>query len=258
MDSKDDGLGLSALIVTHNEEENVRQCLESVAWVDEIVVVDAFSEDRTVEISRRFTDKVFLNARPGLAAQRNFGLERTVGEWVLVLDADERVTPELRDEILACIRGAAREGIVAYRIPRRNYFLGQWLRWGGACPDLRWRLFRRGFVRYDETSLETPVVGGASAVLHMPLDHLAARTIRQRLKKLDAETVVTARETLAKRRRIGWRDVTIRPAHTFLSTYLFKQGFRDGLRGLMHAVLASFCTFARYVKAWELLGGAKP
>src|SRR3990172_8214271 len=258
MASSRERTGVSALVITLNEEENIRQCLESVTWADEIVVVDALSEDRTVEISRRFTDKVFLNPWPGFAAQRNFGLERATGDWILVLDADERVTPEVRDQILACIARAGRAGVVAYQIPRRNYFFGRWLRWGGAFPDLQWRLFKRGFIRYDETTLDSPIVGGASAIMRVPLDHFTGRTIQERLRTLDVETTFAAERTMTKHRRIGWADVTLRPARTFVSTYLRKQGFRDGLHGLVYATLVSFDTFVRYVKAWDRLGGAEP
>lgn len=251
MDSRGEGLRLSVLIITYNEEENIRQCLESVTWADEIVVVDAFSEDGTVEISRRFTDKVYLNPWPGLPSQWNFGLERTSGTWILILDADERVTPEFRDEILACIARADQEEVVAYRIPRRNYFFGRWLRWGGAFPDLQWRLFMRGFIRYDETTPDTPIIGGPSAIMRSPIDHFTDRTIHHRLRKIDSETAFKARETLARCRRIGFADLTIRPLTAFLKVYLLKQGFRDGLHGLIFAALCSFHTFARCVKAWE-------
>ena len=203
--------GVSVLVIALNEAENIRACLESITWADEIVVVDALSEDRTVEISRRFTDKVYLNPWPGFPAQRNFGLERTSGQWVLILDADERVTPEVRDEMLACIVRADHDGVVAYQTPRRNYFFGRWLRCGGAFPDLQWRLFKRGFVRYDETTLDTPIVGGASGTLRNPIDHFTGRSIHLRLRKLDAETQIKAREILARRTQIGWLDVTFRP-----------------------------------------------
>ncbi len=248
---------ISAVVITRDEEQNIEECLESISWVDEIIVVDALSQDRTVEISRRFTDTIFLNPWPGFPAQRNFGLGRATGDWILILDADERVSPEGRQEILDRIGRADREGLVAYRIPRRNYFFGRWLRWGGAFPDVQWRLFKRGFVRYDETTLDTPVIGGASATMRVPLDHLTCRTIQEWLRKLDAETTFTVGRTMAKHRRVGWADVTLRPARTFVSTYLRKQGFRDGLHGLVYATLVSFYTFVRYVKAWERLGGAK-
>ncbi|WP_337287613.1 glycosyltransferase family 2 protein [Candidatus Methylomirabilis sp.] len=243
--------GVSALVITRNEEKNIRQCLESVSWADEIVVVDAFSEDRTVEISRRFTDKVYLNPWLGFPAQRNFGLGRTGKQWVLILDADERVTPEAREEMLAYVSRIDHDGVVAYQVPRRNYFFGRWLRWGGTFPDPQWRLFKRGFVRYDETTLDTPIVGGASGMFRNPIDHFTGRSIHQRLRKLDAETGFKVREIVARRDVINWPDLTIRPLMTFLKTYLLKQGFRDGLHGLVYAVLCSLHTFARYVKAWE-------
>lgn len=244
---------LSVLVITRNEAETIQACLESVAWADEIVVVDAMSEDHTIQICRRFTEKVYLNPWPGFPAQRNFGLERTSGEWVLMLDADERVTPEVRAEILACITQADQDGVVAYRIPRRNYFFGRWLRWGGAFPDPQWRLFKRGYVRYDETTLDTPIVGGASGSMRHPIDHFTGRSIHQRLSKLDAETAVKAREIIARRQAIGWSDVSLRPLTAFVKIYLLKQGFRDGLHGLVYATLCSFHTFTRYVKAWERL-----
>ncbi|MDE2483912.1 MAG: glycosyltransferase family 2 protein [candidate division NC10 bacterium] len=244
---------VSVLVITRNEEENIQQCLESVIWADEIVVVDALSEDHTVEISRRFTDKVYLNPWSGFPAQRNFGLERVSGQWVLILDADERVTPEVQEEIQACLGRANQDGVVvAYRIPRQNYFFGRWLRWGGAFPDLQWRLFKRGFIRYDETTLDTPIIGGVSGIMRNPISHFTGRSLRQRLRKLDAETQIKAREIRARRTRISWSDLTLRPLVAFLKVYLLKQGFRDGLHGLVYAALFSFHTFARYVKAWEL------
>lgn len=252
MGSKGKGPRLSALIITRNEAVNIQSCLESVGWVDEIVVVDAMSDDDTVEISRRFTDKVHLNPWRGFPAQRNFGLERTTGQWILILDADERVTPALRDEIVACITRADQNVVVAYQIPRRNYFFGRWLRWGGAYPDLQRRLFKRGFIRYDETTLDTPIVGGASGILRNPIDHLTGLSIHQRLSKIDAETGVKAREIIARRGAVGWSDLTLRAPIAFLKVYLLKQGFRDGMHGFVYALLCSFHTFARYAKAWEL------
>jgi glycosyltransferase involved in cell wall biosynthesis len=242
---------ISAVVITRDEEENIEECLESISWVDEIVVIDALSQDRTVEISRRFTDKVFLNPWPGFPAQRNFGLARATGDWILILDADERVSPEGREEIVDRIGRADREGLVVFRIPRKNYFFGRWLRWGGAFPDLQWRLFRRGFVRYDETTLDTPVIGGASAVMRVPLDHFTGRTVQERLRKLDAETSFLAPRTLSRRGRIGVRDVALRHLGTWLKVYILKQGFRDGLHGLVYAVLCGLHNFTRYVKAWE-------
>src|SRR3990172_3972926 len=172
MASSSERTGVSALVITLNEEENIRQCLESVAWADEIVVVDALSEEGTVEVSRQFTDKVYLSAWRGFPAQRNFGLERTTGEWILILDEEERVTPEVKEEILACIARADQDGVVAYRIPRKNYFSGRWLRWGGAYPDRQVRLIRRGKGRYNDLPLhEHLLVDGSVAHLSGHLVH---------------------------------------------------------------------------------------
>ncbi|MBI3808160.1 MAG: glycosyltransferase family 2 protein, partial [Nitrospirae bacterium] len=130
-------------MITKDEERNMAACLESLTWADEIVVVDAYSTDRTVEAAKQYTDRVFVRAWPGFGPQKNFGMDQTDAEWILVVDADERVPDPLRDEILRVIRAGVPADVAGFEIPRRNFFYGRWIRGGGIYPDHQLRLFRR-------------------------------------------------------------------------------------------------------------------
>ena len=147
---------LSVTIIAWNEEERLRACLESVGWADEIVVVDAESTDKTVQVAREFTDKIWVRPWPGFAAQKNFALDQATGAWVLSLDADERVTPELRERIGRIVR--AHGPADGYSIPRKNIFWGAWVRHGGLYPDYQLRLFRRAAGRFVDSAVHESVV----------------------------------------------------------------------------------------------------
>src|SRR5438105_1725187 len=147
---------LSVALVTRNEEERLRACLESVAWADEIVVVDAESHDKTVQIAREFTDHVLVRPWPGFAAQKNAALAATTGEWVLSLDADETVSAALRAEIETILRGSGAGA--GYAVPRRNIFWNRWVKHGGLYPDWQVRLFRRGRGRFVPRAVHESVV----------------------------------------------------------------------------------------------------
>jgi len=147
---------VSVTIIAWNEEDRLKACLESVGWADEIIVIDAESTDKTVQVAREFTDKIWVRPWPGFAAQKNFALEQADGEWILSLDADERVTPELRSRIDAIVRaGGPADG---YSIPRRNLFWGAWVRHGGLYPDYQLRLFRRGAGRFVDSAVHESVL----------------------------------------------------------------------------------------------------
>src|SRR2546422_2116013 len=168
--------GTSALVITLNEERNIADCLASVAWTDEIVVVDACSTDRTVELGRRFTDRVFVRPWPGYGPQKNFAMAQATADWILIVDADERVSEELREEIQALLQkpGSA----VAYRISRRNFYYGTWIRGAGQYPDPQLRLVRRGYGRYNDLPVHEHLeVNGPIGDLHGHLDHHTHPTV---------------------------------------------------------------------------------
>src|SRR5574337_200995 len=246
-------VGVSAIIITFNEERNLGPCLDSLRWVDEIIVVDAGSDDGTVDVARAAGALVWSRDWTGFGAQKNFAFDQARGEWLLVVDADERVSAALADEIFALQQAGRPPVHTAYDVPRQNYFFGRWLRWGGAYPDRQIRLIRRGKGRYNDLPLhEHLLVDGTVGHLSGHLIHEACRTVADRLAKLDRYSDSVAIDTLKKCTRVGWRDLAFRPGIAFVKLYILKQGFRDGLHGLVYAWLASLYTFARYVKAWEL------
>ncbi len=242
--------GLSVLIITHNEEENIRDCLESVRWAEEIVVVDAESRDRTVEIARRYTDKIWVRPWAGYAAAKNFALQQCTRPWVLWLDADERVPPELRLEILHTLEYPQHAG---YEIPRLAYFLGRWIHHGGWYPGYVLRLFRRDAARFNENRVHEGVqLEGSVGRLRHHLLHYTDRTLEHYLKKFNQYTSLAAEELADRGKRFRLIDLLLRPPYMFLRMYLLRAGFRDGLQGFLLAGFSAAYVFAKYAKLWEL------
>jgi glycosyltransferase involved in cell wall biosynthesis len=241
---------LSVVVVTLNEEDRLRACLESVAWADELIVVDAESEDKTAQIARDFTDRVIVRPWPGFAAQKNFGLAEAGGDWILSLDADEQVSPELREEIARVL--AANGPYDGYRVPRRNIFWGRWIRHGGLWPDWQLRLFRRGRGRFGERAVHESIeVTGSVGRLSAPLLHRSYRDVSDFLTRADRYSTLAAEEWTRNGRRAGLRDLVLRPLGRFLSMYVLQGGFLDGRRGFLLATLYAYYVFVRSVKAWE-------
>jgi (heptosyl)LPS beta-1,4-glucosyltransferase len=242
---------VSVTVVTWNEEDRLRDCLESVTWADEIVVVDAESGDRTVPLAREFTDRVWVRPWPGFAAQKNFAIDQARGAWVLSVDADERVTPALRERIQAVLgAGSPADG---FRIPRRNIFWGGWVRHGGLYPDYQLRLFRRGAGRFAEDSVHESVrVAGRVDALDEPLLHHSYRDIEDFVARSNRYSTLAARDWVRRGRRAGVADMALRPLGRFLSMYFLQRGFLDGGRGLVLAVLYAHYVFLRSAKAWEM------
>jgi len=241
---------LSVTIIAWNEEERLRACLESVAWADEIVVVDAESADKTVQIAHEFTDKVSVRPWPGFAAQKNFAIAQATGDWILSLDADERVTPELRDRVCAILKD---EGAVdGYSIPRRNIFWGAWVRHGGLYPDYQLRLFRRGVGRFVEDAVHESVrVTGRVDTLSEALLHHSYRDLEDFVRRSNRYSTLAAQDWLRRGRRVSVPSLVMKPLGRFFSMYVLRRGFLDGWRGLVLAVLYAEYVFLRMAKAWE-------
>src|SRR5262249_27766593 len=231
-------------------EARLRECLLSLAWVDEIVVVDAESTDKTAAIAREFTDHVFVRPWPGFAEQKNFGIAQATGEWILSVDADEEVSSELQAEIVAVLsRADAADG---YRIPRRNIFWGRWVRHGRLYPDWQLRLFRRerGHFRARHVH-ESVAVEGRVARLTAPLVHRSYRDVGDFLERANRYATLAADEWVAQGRGVRPRDLVLGGPARFLSMYVLHRGFLDGWRGFLLAVLYAYYVFVRWVKVWE-------
>lgn len=252
MDSGGKTSGLSAVVITKNESSNVTACLESVRWIDDRIVVDAESTDDTAQLAEARGARVFVRPWPGYGPQKNFGLEQARSEWVLILDADERVTPELREEIQARLAEGAPPDVVGFEVPRRNHFYGRWLRHGGMFPDYQLRLVRRSMCRYDDTRLhERMCFEGRVLRLAQPMDHLTMPTVGHHAKKVAAYSTLGAEEKLKRRTRITAWSIAGNHLGTILKTYLLRGGIRDGVHGLIAAIFAGMFTFLKYAKAWE-------
>jgi glycosyltransferase involved in cell wall biosynthesis len=241
---------LSVTVIAWNEEERLRGCLESVAWADEIVVVDAESTDKTAALARDFTDRVWVRPWPGFATQKNFALAQATGDWVLSLDADERVTPDLADRIRAIL--AADGPADGYSVPRRNIFWGAWVRHGGLYPDYQLRLFRRGAGRFvDDAVHESVRVDGRVEVLGEALLHQSYRDLEDFVRRSNRYSTLAAQDWVRRGRGVSLAALIMKPLGRFLSMYIVQRGFLDGWRGLVLAVLYAEYVFLRMAKAWE-------
>lgn len=243
--------GISACVITFNEEGNIRDCLESLRWVDEVVVVDSGSTDRTVEIAREFGANVVHHPWPGYVAQKNFAIEATTGEWVLCVDADERCTPELRTAIEKVIESPGH--FVGFEVRRHVRYLGRWINHGGWYPDWKVRLVRHGRARWEGTDPHDKLTAdGATGRLDADLIHFTYRSFSDQIRTIDRFSDVAATEWSKDGRRFSLIRALFHPPVKFLECYLWKRGFLDGWPGLVIAVASSFYVFAKYVKLWEM------
>ena len=241
---------LSVTIITLNEEQNIRDALESVKWADEIVVVDSGSTDRTVDICKEYTDKVFYNKWPGYIAQKNLAIDKARHNWILSIDADERVTPELVSEIKEVLKEPKAD---AYYVPRHVFYLGSWINHSGWYPDYKVRLFRRDKGRWGGIDPhDTVIVNGEINYLKGDLIHYSFRDISHHINTMNNFTTIASKEYIKLGKRFRFRDMLFRPLFMFFKSYILKQGFRDGLAGVIIAVTAGYHVFVKYAKLWEL------
>jgi glycosyltransferase involved in cell wall biosynthesis len=247
-----DCLSLSVVIITLNEEANLARALASVAWADEIVVVDSGSTDRTREVAESFRAKFYAESWKGFAAQKNSALAKASGEWILSLDADEEVEPALGDEIRTVLGSSP--SVAGFWIPRKNFFLGRWIRHGGYYPDRKLRLFRRGTAAFEDRLVHEDVrLNGASSSLKNNLLHHAYPTLNDYLEHMNRYSSLGAEMAVAKHPRgFSFVDIVVRPKLTFFYNYFLRLGFLDGQEGLLlHLYHAGYVSW-KYAKAWEL------
>ncbi|MEK6591274.1 MAG: glycosyltransferase family 2 protein [Nitrospinota bacterium] len=248
---------LSVTIITYNEEKNIRDCLSSVKWADEIVVIDSFSTDRTVEICREYTGKIYQNKWPGFVEQKNLALSKVSHNWILGIDADERVSDELALEIKSLLN----DGLIydGYYIPRKAFYINRWILHCGWYPDYKIRLFKKDKGRWEGTKgtaiHESVIVEGKVGYLKGEILHYSFRDISSHLNTMNRYTSISAREQIKRNVRAGITQILLRPPLNFLKMYFLKLGFMDGMPGLIVSVLSSFHVFLKYAKMWELENG---
>lgn len=240
------------MVIAFNDEPNMRACLESVSWADELIVVDSYSQDNTARISREFTDKVFQHEFHGFGKLRNDALTHASHDWIFSLDTDERATPEVFQEI--CARHAQGFDAEAYFIPRRNWFLGKWIKHCGWCPDYRQpQFFHKHHLRYREDLVhESFELNGRSGYFTSYIYQYPFRDIDHYLMKMDRYSSLMAQEMVRHGRRFHAHQLITHPGFTFLKMYFLRRGFLDGKPGLILSGLYAYYTFIKYAKLWEL------
>ena len=242
---------LSVIVLTLNEEQNIGDCLESIRWADEIVIADSGSRDRTLEIARGYGARILTIEWKGYGAARNSAVATATGDWILWLDADERVSPELAEEIRGILADPACR-MDGFMIARRAYFLGRWIRHSGWYPSRVLRLFRRGHGTFTETHVhERLELSGSTGTTRHDILHYTDPDLEHYLAKFNRYTSLGAADLAAAGRRPVLADLLVRPPFQFVKMYLLRRGFLDGLHGLVLAVLSSAYVFVKYAKLWE-------
>ncbi len=241
---------LSAAIITKNEEKKIGDCLDSLSFADEIVVVDCGSTDRTAEIAENKGAKVVFHDWEGHIGQKNFAISQTTGEWILSLDADERVSAKLRDEILRSIADPKADG---YAIARLVFYINRWIYHCGWYPARKVRLFKRGYGKWNgENPHDRIELTGRCANLDGDIYHLSFDSISDHLKTINSFTEIAARERTARNQKAGFLSIVLRPSATFVKMYFLKLGFLDGIPGLILSVLSSYHVFCKYLKISQM------
>jgi glycosyltransferase involved in cell wall biosynthesis len=246
-------INISVYVLTKNEEKHIRKCIESVKWADEIVIVDDFSTDSTIEISKSMGCKVVQNKFEYFGKQRNFALTQCSNDWVICLDADEMITPKLKEEIEQELKNIPRAD--TFIAPRKSKFINRWILHSGWYPDYRHPvLFNKNRMKYKDQLVHEDIeydgkkVYFKGDILHYPYD-----TIKQFVKKSDFYAGLCSKEMFEHGEKFKVLNLFINPSVMFFKMYIIKKGFLDGLTGLILALLYSFFyTLMKYVKLWEL------
>lgn len=244
---------LSVCIITYNEAENLPRCLASVAFADEIVVVDSQSTDHTVDIARQAGCRVISQAFLGYVAQKNLALQHATHQWVLCLDADEWLVADAATTMRAAL-AARTPDIAGYTVKRHTFYLGDWVNHGGWWPEYKVRLFDRQRGQWQGNDLHEGVrVEGRVVALEVELGHQSYRDMTHHLSKLNTYTSIMARSLDERHvRRVGWAHLALRPFLRFCKMFVARGGWREGQRGFLIACLGAFYVFAKYAKLWEL------
>jgi glycosyltransferase involved in cell wall biosynthesis len=241
---------VSAALITYNEERNISAALKSLAWTDEIVVVDSGSTDATVEVCRTFTDKVFARNWTGYADQKNYAVEKAGHNWIFSLDADERLSADLQNEIKTMLRHGLE--FSGYKIPRIAYFMGRWIRHGDWYPDYQLRFFDRRKGKWQGGWVHESVkLEGQPGYLKGEIQHYLYHTLSEYLRRLDTYSSLAASNYREQGESATVWKLLSHPTATFIKAYLLKRGFLDGTPGLMAAVMGAISVYFKYAKLYE-------
>ena len=248
---------ISAVLTVRNEEKKIAECLESVKWTDEIIVVDDESTDKTVQIAKKYTKNVFEHKSVGYVEPvRNFAISKAKGEWVLILDADERVPDSLARKLLEIAQLETNAEVVA--IPRKNIIFAKWMQHTGWWPDYHIRFFKKGKLKMPKGIHQKPEVHGETLHLEAKeeysITHLHYDTISEFVLRMNRYTDIEAKEFLESGEEFLWTDIFSKPFNEFLSRFFARSGYKDGLHGLVLAFLQAVSMLVVSLKIWEKKG----
>jgi glycosyltransferase involved in cell wall biosynthesis len=240
---------ISVVVITKDEEKNISDCLKSVQWADEIIVVDSESSDRTVELAKQFTDKIFIRKWEGYVPQKKYALSLARNKWILSLDADERVPVELKDEILNLAPGQ----FSGFKIRRKNFLLKKEITSCGWEKDYQLRLLKKDKVGLSDRLVhEKFIVDGQVDTLKNPMLHYTFSSFSDYLDKINYYTSLKAQELFRKKKRVGLWTIISHTVSAFFAFFIVKRGFKDGVYGMIISLLHSVSTMMNYIKLWEL------
>ena len=240
---------ISVTVITKDEEKNISDCLRSVDWADEIIVVDSESTDRTAELAKQFTDKIFIRKWEGYVPQKKYALSLATNEWVLSLDADERVTSELKDEIINLSPGE----FSGFKIRRKNFLLKKEITSCGWEKDYQLRLMRKDKSSFSDRLVhEKFIVDGQVEKLKNPMIHYTFTSFSEYFSKINHYSSLKAQELFQKKKRVGAWTIFSHTVSAFFAFFIFRRGFKDGVYGLIISLLHSVSTMMNYIKLWEL------
>ncbi|MGM9571619.1 MAG: glycosyltransferase family 2 protein [bacterium] len=240
---------ISALVLTYNEEDRIADCLKSLSFADEIIVVDSGSTDGTLEIVRQYTPYIFNQPWLGFSGQRNFGLQKCHGEWILLLDADERIESGLALEIKEKLSHNTEYS--AFYLPRKAMFLGKWIKHAGWYPDYVCRLIKNGAGYYENLVHENLVISGKAGRMKGAIVHFGHRNMNHFIEKMNQYTSLGAEGMAEKGRKAGITACLFRPLWAFFRMYILKRGFLDGTEGFVVSTYHAYNVFLKYAKLWE-------
>lgn len=246
------GVPISACVMTFNEEQNIRRCLESLTWCDEIIVLDSFSTDNTVPICREYTARVHQHEWLGYISQRNLVKDMATHDWVLFLDADEEVSPQLREALIKRFENRPK-GCVGFEFPRLVFYLGKWIRHGTWYPDYKIRLFLKEMGRSGGVEPhDTVQLDGPSIRLREPIWHYTYKDVADHVNTMNRFSSISAQTMHDCGRHFRWMDLLFRPAWRFFKGFVFRNGWLDGWRGFMIDLINAFGVAMKYIKLREL------
>jgi len=243
---------ISVVVITRNEEDNIEDCLKSASAADELIVLDDNSTDNTVSIAKRFTDKVFSRKMDIEGRHRNYAYSLARNDWVLSLDADERISEELKDELTGLFKAGMKDK--AYTIPIKTFLGKRWIRYAGWYPAPKVRLFDKGHFKYEEAEVHPRVfIDGSCGHLTKDIVHYSYRDFHDYFQSLNNQTTLEARKWFGEKRKIGFLKTYRKFLDRFLKAYLIKKGYKDGLLGFMISYGSGLYQVMSYVKYWEML-----